>query len=224
MKASLVVTSYNYGLYIERCLRSCFSQNFNQSNYEVVVVDDASTDNTLVIIEKFKKFPNFRIIRNIENVGVAESSNRGIRESLAPFVVRIDADDYINSNFLLFLSEYLEANNGLLGVGCDYIKVNNSEEVLGRFYASEAPISCGVMYRKDLLVEAGLYNSDFRHCEEKELRARLGEQYRIDYLKIPLYRYRMHGNNKTKQIDEVKVFEERIRTMHIKNGNGNNEQ
>ena len=216
MKVSIVVTSYNYGLYIERCLRSCLSQNFNTKNYEVIVVDDASTDHTLSIIEKYKKtYPNLRVITNEKNVGVAESSNVGIRESVGQFVVRVDADDYISGNFLLFLSEYLEANNGLLGVGCDYMKVNNDEEILGRYYSAESPISCGVMYRKDLLVEAGLYNSDFRHCEEKELRARLGEKYRIDYLKIPLYRYRMHDTNKTKQVDQVKEFEERIQTLHV---------
>lgn len=215
MKVSLVITSYNYGLYIERCLRSCLGQNYNPKNYEVIVVDDASTDHTLEIIEKFAKYPNFRIIQNETNVGVAESSNRGIRESLGQFVVRVDADDYINSNFILFLSEYLEANNGLLGVGCDYVKVNNNEEVLDRFYAAEQPISCGVMYRKDLLVEAGLYNSDFRHCEEKELRARLGEKYKVDYLKIPLYRYRMHDSNKTKQVAAVREFEEKIEILYI---------
>lgn len=216
MKVSVIVTSYNYGLYIERCLRSLLSQNFNPKNYEVIVVDDASTDNTLQVVEKFKQYENFRLIALTENKGVAEASNRGIRESLGQFVVRVDADDYVSSNFVLFLSEYLEANNGLLGVGCDFVKVNNSEEVLGRFHASENQISCGVLYRKDLLVEAGLYNSDFRHCEEKELRARLGEKYRVEYLRIPLYRYRIHGSNKTNKVDEIKVLEEKIVDLYFK--------
>lgn len=221
MKISVIVTSYNYGPYIERCLRSLLEQNFNREQYEVIVVDDASTDNTIQIIEKYKaKYPHLRILQNQKNVGVAASSNIGIREALGQFVVRVDADDYVSSNFLLFLSEYLEANNGLLGVGCDYIKVNNDEEVLGRFYAAKDPVSCGVLYRKDLLVEAGLYNDDFRHCEEKELRARLGDRYLVDYLKIPLYRYRMHSDNKTKQINAVKEFDEKIDTLY--NGNKNN--
>lgn len=217
MKISVIVTSYNYSLYIERCLRSLLEQNFDQKQYEVVVVDDASTDGTVDIISKYaEKYPNLRILQNEVNMGVAEGSNRGIREALGQFVVRVDADDYVNSNFLLFLSSYMEANNGLLGVACDYVKVNNAEETLGRFYASEEPISCGIMYRKDFLVEAGLYNGDFRHCEEKELRARLGAKYRVDHLKIPLYRYRIHGSNKTiRSVEEVKVHETLIETMYI---------
>ena len=221
MKVSVIVTSYNYGSYIERCLRSLLEQNFNKGQYEVIVVDDTSTDSTIQIIEKYKKvYPHLRILQNQKNIGVAASSNIGIREALGQFVVRVDADDYVSSNFLLFLSEYIEANNGLLGVGCDYIKVNNNEEILDRFYAAKDPVSCGVLYRKDMLVEAGLYNDDFRHCEEKELRARLREKYLVDYLKIPLYRYRMHGDNKTKQVDAVKEFDEKIDVLY--NGNKNN--
>jgi len=214
MKVSVIVTSYNYAPFIERCLRSLLDQNFDPKNYEVIVVDDCSTDDTVQILEKFKHYSNFRLIVNQINSGVAESSNIGIRESLGQYVVRVDADDYVSKNFLLFLNEYLEANNGLLGVACDYVKVNNQEEILARFDASIEPISCAIMYRKDMLVVAGLYNKDFRHCEEKELRARLGTAYRIDHLKIPFYRYRIHGHNKTTDIQAVKEFEKRIEDTH----------
>ncbi|MBT3817683.1 MAG: glycosyltransferase [Candidatus Magasanikbacteria bacterium] len=215
MKVSIIVTAYNYGQFIERCLRSLLDQNFDSKKYEVIVVDDASQDNTLDILQKYiDKYDNLRVIANKENVGVAESSNRGIRESLGQFVVRVDADDYVNGNFILFLSAYLEANNALLGVACDYVKVSNDESSVERFYATEEPISCGIMYRKDLLVEGGLYNSDFRHCEEKELRARLGNKYHIDNLKIPLYRYRIHGENKTTNVEELKEFDKKIKELY----------
>ena len=62
------------------------------------------------------------------------------------------------------------------------------------------------MYRKDLLTKAGLYDPRFRHLEEEELRRRLGEVYRIHHLRIPLYRYRMHGANKTKRAEEMAVY------------------
>ena len=214
MKVSIIITSYNYGDYIERCLRSCLSQNFNEKDYEVVVVDDASTDNTLEVIKKFERYPNFRLIVNDKNLGVAGSSNKGIRSSEGQFVVRVDADDYVNSNFILFLSQYLEANNGLLGVACDYYKVDNDEKIIERFYAEEDNISCGIMYRKDMLTAAGLYNDSFRHCEEKELRARLGAKYSIENLRIPLYRYRIHGENKTTQVDELEAFDKKIKEKY----------
>src|SRR3989339_438647 len=207
MKVSVIVTAYNYGLFLERCLRSLLEQSLPTTAYEIIVVDDASEDNTEDIMERYvEKYSNIRYIRNTKNVGVAESSNVAIREAFGQFIVRVDADDYVNKNFLLFLSAYLEANNGLLGVACDYVKVNNDEEVISRHDANEENISCGIMYRKDFLAEAGLYNSDFRHCEEKELRARLGNRYQVDHLKIPLYRYRIHGHNKTTNVGAVTEF------------------
>src|SRR3989339_113347 len=219
MKVSIIVTSCNYGQYIERCLRSLLEQNFDRQHYEVIVVDDASTDNTVELVEKYKKkYSNLRLIVNEKNIGVAASSNVGIRESFGQYVVRVDADDYVNSKFVTFLSDYLEANNGLLGVACDYIKVNDEEEVLGRFHALYDPISCGIMYRKDFLVAAGLYNDDFRHCEERELRSRLKEKNRIDCLRIPLYRYRIHGKNKTTQLAEFTNFAEKIERDYLGNG------
>lgn len=206
MKASIIVTSHNYGEFIERCIRSCFSQSLPADEYEVVLVDDASTDRTLEIVEKFKRYANFRVIANPINVGVAEAANIGIRAALGQYVVRVDADDFVNANFLLFLTTYLAENHDVLGVACDYVHVDESGEKTERKYADHEPISCGIMYRKDLLTRAGLYDPAFRHLEEQELRQRIGAMYRVDHLRIPLYRYRMHAANKTKRVDEMAEY------------------
>ena len=105
------------------------------------------------------------------------------------------------------MKEYLEGNNDCFCVSCDYYLVDNSENVIERKYAKEKNISCGIMYRRDLFLELGGYNPKMRHREEEELRKRLGEDYTIDHLKIPLYRYRMHDHNKTKtkEYSETKV-------------------
>ncbi|MBI3522154.1 MAG: glycosyltransferase family 2 protein [Chloroflexi bacterium] len=210
MRASIIVTSHNYGEFIERCLRSCLSQSLSPSEYEVILVDDASNDQTLEIVETFKSFANFRVIANKENVGVAESANIGIRAALGQYVVRVDADDFVNAHFLLFLSTYLAENHDAFGVACDYVMADESGEKQERRHAEEHPISCGILYRKDLLTKAGLYDARFRHLEEEELRKRLGESYRIHYLRIPLYRYRMHATNKTKRLAEMAPFREEL--------------
>ena len=67
-----------------------------------------------------------------------------------------------------------------------------------RKYASKDNVSCGIMYRKDLLESHGGYNPNFRHREEEEMRKRLGSFYKVHHLNIPFYRYRMHNTNKTK--------------------------
>ncbi len=214
MKATIIVTSYNYGAYIDRCLRSCLTQNFPSDDYEVIVVDDASTDNTVKILAKFKKYKNFRYFVNEDNKGVAESANVGIREAMGQYFVRVDADDYINEDLLLFQTRYLAENHEAFCVSCDYVMVDEFGNKLERKYAETDPVSCGIMYRTDLIRNLGMYNSEFRHREEEELRARLADYYQIHHLRIPLYRYRMHESNKTKNkaaMDEFKTYVDLIK-------------
>lgn len=201
MKTSIIITSYNYGKYIERCLRSCLNQRWVENTNEIIIVDDASTDNTLQVIEKFRRFPNIHVIANTQNVGVAEAANTAIRASVGQYVVRVDADDYISENFIFFMRSYIEANRDAFGVACDYLVVDEQEHRLRRAYADREPISCAIMYPRDLIAQVGLYNPSFRHFEEAELRKRVGDDYKLYYLHMPLYRYRMHDNNKTKSQD-----------------------
>ena len=194
---SIIITNYNYGKYITRCLRSCLDQ-FNH-NPEVIVVDDCSSDDSLERLAPFSD--KIVLIDNkgtVGNVGVAEASNIGIRAATEQFVVRVDADDFINENLSFFMRTYLIANHDAFCVSCDYIIVDDYETIIERKYAEIDPISCGIMYRRDLLLEMGGYNPNMRHREEEELRHRLGDKYRAHHLRMPFYRYRMHKDNKTK--------------------------
>lgn len=214
MKSSIIITSYNYGRYIERCIRSCLDQKLVEAGtHEVIVVDDGSQDDTLAIIEKYKVLPNFRVIASPTNVGVAEAANIGIRACMGRFFLRVDADDFVSEKLLFFLQSYLAFNDEAFGVACDYLLVDDNENVLERRHAELAPVSCGILYRRDLFVQAGLYNPDFRHREEEELRRRVGDYYQLHYLRMPLYRYRMHNHNKTKQPD-YETFREKLDDMY----------
>lgn len=192
---SIIVTNYNYGKYIGRCLRSCLSQRY--FNPSVIVVDDCSTDDSRKNIEPFMN--NIEYIENDKNVGIAEAANIGIRKSKEQFVVRVDSDDFINEDMTFFLRTYLTNNIDAFCVSSDYFLVDEYENKLERKYAETDPISCGILYRRDLFLEMGGYNPNMRHREEEELRKRLGDKYRIQHLRMPFYRYRMHKSNKTKQ-------------------------
>jgi glycosyltransferase involved in cell wall biosynthesis len=193
-EVSVIVTNYNYSNYLARCVRSCLAQQ--NVNCEVVVIDDCSTDNSLEVLEPFKE--EIKIICNKKNIGVAASANIGIKSAKSQYVIRVDADDFINSETCYFMKSYLEANHDAFGVACDYVLVDNHEDVIERKCAEKNNISCGIMYRRDLLLQLGSYNPKMRHREEEELRKRLGDFYKIHYLKMPFYRYRMHNSNKTK--------------------------
>ena len=192
---TIVVTNYNYSKYLPRCIRSCLSQK--HVNVEVIVVDDRSTDNSLDVLKPFYK--DIQIIRNEKNVGVAAAANTGISLARGRYVIRVDADDFVNSDMCYIMSIYLDSNHNAFCVSCDYILVDEYENILERKNAEKDNISCGIMYRRELLIELGSYNPGMRHKEEVELRKRLDEFYKIHHLKIPFYRYRMHKNNKTKQ-------------------------
>ena len=83
--------------------------------------------------------------------------------------------------------------------------MKNNEKIIKRISAFEKPIACGILYNKIKLSRYGYYNKNFRHREEEELRARIGANYKIGYLEIPLYRYRMHSSNKTKSKDYLSL-------------------
>ena len=100
MKVSIIVTNYNYGKYISKCLDSLLNQNFSKQNYEVILIDDYSKDNSLKIANKFLFFKNFKILKNSKNLGVAASYNKGIKHAKGNFFVRVDSDDYVSKNFI----------------------------------------------------------------------------------------------------------------------------
>jgi len=191
---SIIITNYNYGKYLHRAIRSCINQT--SVNHEVIVVDDCSTDSSMSSLKIFEN--KIKVLKTPKNEGVSAAANLGIKNALGQFVIRVDADDYVSSEMCYFMKKYLESNHDAFCVSCDYELVDNFENIIERKYASKDNISCGIMYRKDLLIQFGGYNQEFRHREEEELRKRLGDFYKIHHLNIPFYRYRMHNTNKTK--------------------------
>ena len=208
---SIIITNYNYESYIERCIRSCL--NLKLVKHEIIFVDDCSTDKSLKKIEKFAGIENLQIVKLKENVGVAAASNIGMKMAKGKYIVRVDSDDYVNEYFAFFLSEYLNHNHDCFCVACDYFIVDEYSNKTSRKFAENDPISCGIMYRADFLSSVGYYDENFRHREEEELRKRLNENYRIQYLKMPLYRYYKHSSNKTKQkeyLDYINILNKKF--------------
>jgi len=151
---SVIITNYNYEKYISRAVRSCL----NQSNvrHEVIVVDDCSTDDSIEVLSPFRE--QIKVVSTGTNGGVAFASNLGVKEAKGQFFIRVDADDYVNSDMCYMMKTYLEANHDAFCVSCDYLMVDDYENVLERKYAEVNNISCGIMYRRDLFLSLGGYN------------------------------------------------------------------
>lgn len=194
-QVSVIVAAHNEERFIGRCLRSLLHQTMPHSNYEIIVVNDGSTDRTPYALELFHDA--IQPITNETNLGLPASINKGILASRGDFVVRVDADDYVNVNFLNFLHFFLSQNEYVDAVACDYLLVDDAEETLERVDCSDRPIACGIMFRKHQLIEVGMYDEDFKRHEDRDLRIRFEKKYSVHRLELPLYRYRRHENNIT---------------------------
>ena len=192
-KISVIVTNYNYGHYLGRCIRSLLSQTVAQDYYEIIVVDDASTDSSHIIYDSFRN--QIKCIKLAKNVGLAHASNIGIKSALGRYFVRVDADDYVHPNFLetllvgfdLFGSKY-EA------MSCDYIKVEQNGELIELCSQVENPIACGIAFKIDAFEFLGLYDEALKINEESEFMARFREAgFNCYNINLPLYRYVQHG-------------------------------
>ena len=134
---------------------------------------------------------------------------------MAPYVVRVDADDFVNSNFLNFLSYYLDCNKQADAVACDYLLIDDLEIELRKCNCNLEPIACGIMFRRERLFDIGLYDEEFRFNEEKELRIRFENKYTIERLELPLYRYRRHEGNMT---NNKKLSDKYYKNLNAKHG------
>jgi len=215
---SVIICAYNQGKWIERCLRSISNQKYVPlSSIEIVLVNDGSKDYTNEIIKKYQNvLKNFRVIRNKKNIGLPGSINKAVKASLGRYVIRIDSDDYVEPEILFFLKYYLDKNRAYQAVASDYYKVDKNESLISKHSSETDEIACGIMFRKDFLFETGLYDEEFRAREEEDLRIRFLKKYNIHHLEVPLYRYRIHGNNLTNDKSQMDRHKSLLNEKHNK--------
>lgn len=147
-----MITAYNYADYLKECIESCLSQDDSSLEYEVIVVDDGSTDQTPIILEKFSD-PRLRKYR-IENSGIEKASNFGIEKACGNYIVRVDADDRLSSNYLHEIQPYIKDEYGFFYP--DYTVIDAAGGVLEKVILPEFQ-SEEVLQRGDFLATGTLY-------------------------------------------------------------------
>lgn len=195
--------------FVERALRSVAAQSLPRDAFEIIVVDDGSVDATREIVHGFGE--DVHLLVNEGQLGLPASINRGIRAARSRFVVRIDADDYVHQDFLRVLHLHLELNPYMDAIACDYFTVDESEEHLEHRNCLKDPIGCGIMFRKERLIDIGLYDETFLMAEDLDLRLRFEKHWTIHRCELPLYRYRQHDANMTRAEEEHLAHRERAR-------------
>lgn len=95
-KFSIIIPNYNEEKYIRRCLESIFNQTINKLNYEVIVIDDGSTDSSMDIIKEY----NVKLL-NSNRLGAGGARNKGIDVAKGKYIILLDGDDYLYENNVL---------------------------------------------------------------------------------------------------------------------------
>lgn len=100
IKVSIIVPVYNVEKYLDRCIKSLVNQEFNRDEYEIILVDDGSTDKSGKICDKFqKKYSNIKSF-HIKNSGLSYARNYGIKFSKGKYISFVDSDDYVSSTYI----------------------------------------------------------------------------------------------------------------------------
>ncbi len=209
---SVVVAAFNQEKYIGRCIRSLLNQTYPRERYEIIVVDDGSTDKTRYALELFEE--DICRLHNPERGGLPAALNKGIRAARGQLIVRVDGDDYVHAEYLNILSLHLLLNGQMDAAACDYQLVDDHETCLRIVNCLDEPIGCGIMFRVEHLIDIGLYDESFHLHEEKELRFRFEEKHRIHRVALPLYRYRRHENNMTNNSQALEQYRRRLEEKH----------
>ncbi|MFZ5950943.1 MAG: glycosyltransferase [Candidatus Rifleibacteriota bacterium] len=172
---SIVIPVYNADRFLNDCLNSIKSQTFQ--DYEVILVNDGSSDKSKQIILDFtKEDKRFRIIDLPQNRGIVNALNRGIEVAGGKFIARMDADDICFPERFARQVDFMEKNPDVvvLGTGLSYINENGEEIKIHRF--ADLTISLlfqtplfhpTVMIRKNPVISSGLrYREEFRYAED----------------------------------------------------------
>lgn len=212
---SIIITSYNYGQYIEQTLNSILEQEY--CNYEVIIVDDGSKDNSLDIIKKYTdKFPNFKLYthENHENKGLIESLKLAITKVKGEYTAFIESDDFWAKNYLQEKINFINKNkhnfiviNDIQTLGekrCDkyvcnqasfFRKKGNKNNLFKYFNKDNAiPTFSEVMLKTDLLKKLD-FNTPIAAWLDFWLWRQVALLYPIGYIDKKLTFWRIHNNS-----------------------------
>lgn len=217
---SIILATYNDEKYIEQSVNSILSQTLK--DFELIIVDDASTDNTKNILENIQKSDNrVKIFRNKNNRGLPYSLNRALHYAKGKYIARMDGDDISLPDRLQKQYNYMEKHKDVdicgaayKRIGCDsgVCVVENDSEFIKAMLIYYSPLGHSTWFiRKSFLDKYNLrYNIKFRTSQDYEFLYRIRDFAKYACIQEVLLLYRVHNNSitgKTKGIDKniVKV-------------------
>ena len=191
---SFIMSVYNHEKTLKKAIKSIINQSYK--NFEFIIINDGSTDNSKHVINIFKKRnKNIRFYNFEENKGLAIRLNYGIKKSKGIFIARMDADDVSKKNRLLIQKKFLEKNTKFSLVGSNAVYLNKKEKILKKtnlplndkeikntLFIRNPIIHSSILVRKKFFLK-NLYNSNFTKCQDYELWIRSSNKFKFYNLK-----------------------------------------
>lgn len=235
MKLSIIVPVYNMAS--DNKLTYCLDSLINQTidDYEIIAVDDASTDNSLEILKEYKeKYPEkFSYIASEVNTHQGGAKNKGLKAAKGDWVGFIDSDDWITPDYYETMIKKAEETGADL-VGCDFSLVNEHTFEVGTVQANGKESQSGILdtdkrkslvldggslclkiYRRERIINDGLWFPENIFYEDNAV----GNSYLVmanhyEYMPLPMYYYYQHSSSTVHTVD-MKRCEDRMQAARL---------
>lgn len=225
MRLSIVVPTYNVENFLANCLNSLLHQDLAYDQYEILVINDGSTDKSAAIADSYaQKYEPIRVIHQA-NQGLSGARNTGIKEAVGKYIYFIDSDDYIARDCLGFLLDLMDRNKlellGLNELETNHLDIHNSSN-LEESKSSEIEISDGISYvaknnyinnawwyiiNREYLTDLNIKFPLGRYVEDANFTATLlTSTNRMAFLPLDFYRYYLRPGSimRKKNIDHIR--------------------
>jgi glycosyltransferase involved in cell wall biosynthesis len=214
-EVSVVIPAYNSAQFLGEALQSVFEQTFK--DYEIIVVDDGSTDQTRKVVDRYKD--RVRYVFQ-ENGGPAKAKNRGIRDCLGEYIAFLDADDVwlplkLEKQVSMFRQNpelaMVFTENAVFNRSCTYVTSMGKRkrlmqgDVARNIFLRSGVVTPTVMVRKVVFDKIGLFEEELRVAEDDNMWVRIAANFKVALIDEPLVKVRAHPHRAT--ADKEKLFE-----------------
>ena len=218
---TIIIPTYNRANLIGQAIDSVLSQTY--TNWELIIVDDASTDATEKIVAEYIEqdgrgtgtaihSSRIRYLKNPTNLGISKTRNRGLREARGEYIAMLDSDDvWIDPEKLIRQIDAFAKNDKLgivgtwvtfideLGAHIRTISFAETDAEIRRSFLYYNPITqSSVLFLKKAALDAGGYDEKMTTMEDHDLWLNIGTKYEVETLPIYATGYRLHAGSITK--------------------------
>lgn len=207
-KISVLLPVYNGQPYLRQAVESVLNQTF--ANFELLIIDDGSTDQSRTVVNQFSD-PRIKIIINPVNQGLTHVLNLGLRIAQGEYIARMDADDICRHQRLEKQLNFMQNNPEVALVGSWAEIIDDRDKIIGYRRPPIDPqilkfnllffnplIHSSIFFRKEAVAKAGGYNESYKRAQDYELYSRLIRRNTLAVIPEHLLRYREHKYSVTK--------------------------